>query len=328
MGNNNNDNNNTIKIISWNVNAFCNTKNWNDLSTEELKNEQNKNYLQILEKIKGLLEIIGENGVLFLQEIPKMVIKDLDKLNKLSSDNKIEKNGALFLQEMPKELVQILSELLLNYKIEKNFDKKHPKTSTIAIYKKSSNWENETFNTSKAIYKKKESVYYYNRCVLLKSDLLQIQILGVHIPSAYRDPTALLLWDDIIEFARTKEPLIIIGDFNADAEDTPQWRCMKELMNLDKRQNNYYPKRNPKYATYIEPEGDAKRKKIGDPKTYHYKNEKGKEEGSHVDYALIREDSKSKFTVEKYRILTDYKEYSDHYPIMLEINLNNDTEEA
>lgn len=296
------ENNDTIKIISWNVNAFCKTEKWDKLGKEELLNKQNKNSNEILSGIKGLLEKTGENGVLFLQEIPKNLVQNLDNLSELFSD----------------------------YKFEKNFDKKYPNTSTIAIYKNDDKikWKNIPFNTSKALYRKRESLYYYNRCVLLESDLFQIQMLGVHIPSVYHDPSALLLWDDIIEFARMKEPHIIIGDFNADAENTPQWRCMKELMNLDKRQYNYYPKRNSKYASYVEAEGEAKKKKEGEPKTYHYENEKGKEEGSHVDYALIRKDSKPKFKVEKYSILTEYKDLSDHYPIMLEIKLNDDKKEA
>lgn len=312
MDNNNNDNN-TIKIISWNVNAFCKTDNWNDLSTEKLKEKQDEYSENIIQGIKCLINEIEDDGILFLQEVPK-------------------RSNA--------EIIEILENNFSEYEIKDNLPKnRRPDICTIAIYKNRSNWENIFFNTSKAIYKKKESLYYYNRCVLLKSKMSQIQVLGVHIPSVYHDPSALLLWDDIIEFARTEEPHIIIGDFNADAEDTPQWRCMKELMNLDKRQKKYYPKRNPKYTTYIEPEGDAKRKKIGEPKTYHYKDENGEEEGSHVDYALIREDIMDKVdsytitkelkTVEDGKIDTiDFGKLSDHYPIMLEINLNNDKEEA
>lgn len=286
MGNNNNDNNNTIKIISWNVNAFCKTDNWNDLKKKkELKEYQDKYSENIISGIKLLLKKIEDDGVLFLQEVPK------------SSNSLIIKKITSSLKDLGK------------YEIKNNIPKgQRADICTIAIYK-----NNDKNKWTKIPYKTTNNNYSC-RSVLISNG--KISILGIpaktYYTRNYDENEYYLSLLDVICNAQENKYDIIIGDFNIDNENNPRYTFMKVLKNVG----------------YEEADGDAERKEVGEPKTHYYKIENGEEEGSHVDYALIREDSKSKFTVEKYSILTDYKEYSDHYPIMLEINLNNDKEEA
>ena len=270
------NNNNTVKVVSWNINAFCKTKKWNDFKDEKRKKWQLDCYTDVLEGIKCLLEIVEKEGIVFLQEIP---------LQKSDIWSKLEKE-------------------LEDYNVEFGFNGKNPYICTVMISKKKENDWNKSekqVRNSKVKYKGAMREAYYNRCIV--SNLLDVSVLSVHIPDVRYSPDALILWNDIIEYARTEEPDIIIGDFNTDAEDTPQWRSMKELMNLDRRQvkhYQYYPKRHPKYPTYVEATGSAKRTRVGIPKTFHWDND-GEEQGTHGDYALVRKDIANK--VKHYEII-------------------------
>lgn len=260
-------------------------------------------YTDVLEGIKCLLEIVEKEGIVFLQEIP---------LQKSDIWGKLEKE-------------------LEGYNVESGFNGKEPYICTVMISKKKENdWnksEKQVKNTKVKDKGNTYETYYNNRCIVSNRHSLDSSVLSVHIPDVRYSPAALILWNDIIEYARTEEPDIIIGDFNTDAEDTPQWRSMKELMNIDIGQVNYYPKKHPKYPTYIEATGLAKRTRVGIPKTFHWDND-GEEQGTYVDYALVREDIANK--VERYEIIKmwkentkiiNFKELSDHYPLLLEIKL-------
>lgn len=312
MENNNNNNNNTIKIISWNVNQFCKMGNWAEykkITNALIKSIQwplssdiSNNYERNFEETKNKMIEFEKNRHLSFNDVTKNLISLLETiepdvlfLNEVpySSRNIMVNENKEYINKLKKEL----NDNNIDYIIETPKDKGN--FITIAIIRNNVDYEVlEEFD---------KNIPFGNRRLFLNinSKNKSLNVFGIHM-NYKDDETSLKAWKYLLGI---KNVDIIIGDLNVDNESTDRWKYMKKLL---------------KY--YSEPETDAARKEVGKPKTYYGKEKEDKD--AHLDYALVRKDPKPNFDVKEYRILTEYEEYSDHYPIMLEIKLNNDTEEA
>ena len=174
------ENNKIIKIISWNVNQFCMQESWKELGNKITK-FQSDNFNLIINEINRLDKIIGDNGVLILQEVPPGY---RDKLKNEIKNKSIEFGN--------------------DSNCDANF-------YTVAIYNDAIYSECKYNNI---VIDKKH--YYENRCVLLNHKVYGIKVLGIHNPVSTS-----AFWISIGEFMSNEDKSIIIGDFNvSDDKET------------------------------------------------------------------------------------------------------------
>lgn len=324
MGNNNNDNNNTIKIISWNVNQFCKMRNWaeyKEITNALIKSIQwplssdiSNNYERNFEETKNKMIEFENNRHLSFNDVTKNIISLLKAI----------KPDVLFLNEVPYSSRNIMvnkhEEYIIKLKKELNdndidyiIETPEGKGNFITIAMIRNNVDYEVLEEFD------KNIPFGNRRLFLNinSKNKSLNVFGIHM-NYKDDETSLKAWKYLLGI---KKVHIIIGDLNVDNEGTDRWKkYMKKLL-----------------KNYSEPETDAARKEVGKPKTYYGKEKEDKD--AHLDYALVRKDIED--IVDSYTIIKklelkkgeetntiDFGKLSDHYPIMLEINLNNDKEEA
>lgn len=253
-----------MQILSFNVNKFFMKEKYNEL--DETKKEEIRNNINTIVKyIVNFLEN-GDDNLAILQEIPY----------------------ASGYEEMFETFLDILKPHDYNIELPLNQNGKTSYFITLALSSEKSNWKRVDTNHFMKQSMWKEGVLYYNRVVIMENK--GKIVVGLHIPSAYYDPSASVLWDDLIAYCEENTPAILIGDLNVDNDGTIQKRKFEELNRLG----------------YEEAEGNAKKTSIGNPETCIYQ--------SHIDYALVRKDVK----VLSYEI-DNKAEISDHYPIIISI---------
>jgi transcriptional regulator with XRE-family HTH domain len=186
-----------IKILSLNVNQFCGLKNWSERIPED---EKRDNILKIVKYLKEFLDS-QKNGLVVLQEFPW---KGRDEYQTLWEELK------QFIILKPKHL-----------------EKKESVFCTIGIANPENGWE-EIKDDSLFSSEKDD---YYNRIVEINNS--NVRVFGVHIPADENEVDRINgLWNKLINKVEDMNNTIIIGDFNAHANNHRKstFRCkLKKL---------------------------------------------------------------------------------------------------
>lgn len=169
-------NSSSYKFLSLNVNNFCGTEMYKDYKNK-IENVSEKYFPYVIEFLKKFLKT-NMNGVVFLQEVPKVIYKDF--LNAFSRYSVIE---PVHMREMAF-------------------------IRTIAITNRESGWEN--IEEAESIFVNDRD--YANRIVEIQNG--KVKVMGVHIPSKYKDKRdGEVFWEKVLQ--HIEKYAVAIGDFNA-----------------------------------------------------------------------------------------------------------------
>lgn len=271
-----------MKIITWNVNRFNGTSKY-DIWIEARKRYLKEVYTYIEQ------QQIGEDDIILLQEVPR----DMEW------------------QDVIKENYKILSwyddnEKFIDEKSDITIENRNSRfrSQTIAIVTKESNWDLKKFcdaiNFGKCDEKNGGKFNYVNRYVQLKNKKSKIELLGIHMPVGDKGEGGIVELDKAAKELYDKEyilPHIIMGDLNA-GDYEKEGGCQ----DFQENRNNY--------NDFVKKYGyeDA----IKNVKTTNYQTP------TEIDHVLIKKDSiykDSSYVPEMQKV--DYKELSDHYPIIV-----------
>lgn len=201
-----------------------------------------------------------------------------------------------------KEKYEILSWYDLNEKFGKTENRSNKiRFRTIAIVSKKSNWNLKKFDEAINFGKDGDKFNYVNRYVHLINEKKEIELLGIHMPARdiEKDKPDYGIEELINAIDNTNcIPHIIVGDFNAGDYQKND----KDQDFIENREN--YNKFVEKY-NYIDV--------IKNKKTTNYRTP------TEIDHVLIKEEFLKEYELENANV--DYKELSDHYPIIVKLKM-------
>lgn len=170
-------NSSSYKLLSLNVNNFCGTEKYEDY-INNIKDVSKKYFPDVIEFIKKFLKT-NMNGVVFLQEVPKVIYNDFLKVfSGYSVIEPVYMRGTEFIR-------------------------------TIAITNRESGWEK--IEESESIFVNDRD--YANRIVEIQNGKVKVMGVQMYLEVEDKGDSDVLLWEKMLQ--HIEKYTVVIGDFNA-----------------------------------------------------------------------------------------------------------------